>query len=120
MAAGTCQREPRSRPPWLLFVLAARLAEAAAWGLFLRWTELIPKPSEGISFTAATITTLGYGDILLKYPRRIISRDIDCDDDVVGWTLLFVILQDILNHHFVEGPVEEPSESDAYRQPPKL
>jgi voltage-gated potassium channel Kch len=35
----------------------------APWGLFLRWTRLIPSLTEGIYFTAATITTLGYGDI---------------------------------------------------------
>jgi hypothetical protein len=37
---------------------------------FLRWTRLLPSITEGIYFTAASITTLGYCDILLKYPWR--------------------------------------------------
>ena len=30
----------------------------------------MPSVTEGIYFTAASITTLGYGDILLKHPWR--------------------------------------------------
>jgi len=42
------------------FVLfAAHLAEYAAWGLFLRGARLMQSVTEGIYFTAASLTTLG-------------------------------------------------------------
>ena len=51
-------------------LMVAHVAEAGVWGLFLRWTRLLPSITDGIYFTAVSITTLGYGDILLKYPWR--------------------------------------------------
>ena len=51
-------------------LMLAHVTEAAVWGLFLRWTQLLPSITEGVYFTAASITTLGYGDVLLKHPWR--------------------------------------------------
>ena len=82
---------------------AITLAEAAAWGLFLRWTRLIPSLTEGIYFTAATITTLGYGDILLKYPWRHLGTLIAITGVLMfgcSTAFLFVLLQDVWVHHF--------------------
>lgn len=53
-----------------LTLMLAHVAESAVWGLFFRWKLLMPSVTEGIYFTAASITTLGYGDILLKHPWR--------------------------------------------------
>jgi zinc transporter len=86
-----------------LLLMLAHLAEAAAWGLFLRWTRLIPSLTEGIYFTAATITTLGYGDILLKYPWRHLGTLIAITGVLMfgcSTAYLFVILQDVWVHHF--------------------
>ncbi len=86
-----------------LLLTLAHLAEAAAWGLFLRWTRLIPSLTEGIYFTAATITTLGYGDILLKYPWRHLGTLIAITGVLMfgcSTAFLFVILQDVWTHHF--------------------
>ena len=47
---------------------SAHVAVAALWGLLLCYTRLLPRITDGIYFTAMSITTLGYGDILLKSP----------------------------------------------------
>jgi len=49
------------------FLFAGHVAEAAAWGLFLRWQRLVLTVSEGLYFAAVTITTLGYGDLILAH-----------------------------------------------------
>ena len=53
-----------------LALLLAHLIQAAVWGLYLRWTRLMPSITEASYFSGASITTLGYSDILLKYPWR--------------------------------------------------
>lgn len=53
-----------------LALMVAHIAESAVWGLFFRWKLLMPSVNQGVYFTAASITTLGYGDILLKHPWR--------------------------------------------------
>jgi hypothetical protein len=52
----------------VLFI--AHVAEAAIYGLFLRWNRLVPSFSEGLYFASATITALGYGDVVLPPPWR--------------------------------------------------
>jgi len=54
-------------------LFAAHVAEAAAYGLFLSWNRLVPSFSEGLYFAAATITALGYGDVVLPPPWRQIG-----------------------------------------------
>jgi hypothetical protein len=53
---------------FILFL--AHLLEAAAYGLFLCWNRLVSNCSEGLYFAAATITALGYGDVVLPPPWR--------------------------------------------------
>jgi len=79
----------------------AHVAEAAVWGLFLRWTRLLPSLTEGIYFTAASITTLGYGDILLKFPWRHLGTLIAITGVLMfgcSTAFLFVVLQDVWQH----------------------
>ncbi len=83
-------------------LMLAHFAEAAAWGLFLRANRLLPTVSEGIYFCAASITTLGYGDILLKYPWRHLGTMIAITGVLMfgcSTAFLFVILQEVY-HHF--------------------
>lgn len=57
---------------------------------------------KGIYFTAASITTLGYGDILLKYPWRHLGTLIAINGVLMfgcSTAFLFVILQQVW-HHF--------------------
>jgi len=82
-------------------LLLAHVAEAAVWGLFLRYTQLLPSITDGIYFTAVSITTLGYGDILLKYPWRHLGTLIAITGVLMfgcSTAFLFVILQDVWQH----------------------
>ena len=82
-------------------LMLAHAAEAAVWGLFLRWTRLLPSTTEGIYFSAASITTLGYGDILLKKPWRHLGTLIAITGVLMfgcSTAFLFVILQEVWQH----------------------
>lgn len=83
-------------------LLLAHGAEAAVWGLFFRWTQLLTSITEGVYFTAATITTLGYGDILLKYPWRHLGTLIAITGVLMfgcSTAFLFVVLQAVWEHY---------------------
>jgi len=82
-------------------LMVAHVAEAGIWGLFLRWTRLLPSITDGIYFTAASITTLGYGDILLKYPWRHLGTLIAITGVLMfgcSTAFLFVVLQSVWQH----------------------
>jgi len=82
-------------------LMLAHVSEAAVWGLFLRWTRLLPSITEGVYFTAASITTLGYGDILLRYPWRHLGTLIAITGVLMfgcSTAFLFVILQAVWQH----------------------
>jgi hypothetical protein len=74
---------------------------AALWGLLLCYTRLLPGITDGIYFTSMSITTLGYGDILLKYPWRHLGALIAITGVLMfgcSTAFLFVILQDVWEH----------------------
>jgi hypothetical protein len=52
----------------ILFV--AHLIEASLWGIFLRWTGLLRSFPDAIYFSVVSISTLGYGDLVLPTPWR--------------------------------------------------
>ncbi len=82
-------------------LMSAHVAQAAVWGLFLRWKQLLPTITEGVYFTAASITTLGYGDILLKYPWRHLGTLIAITGVLMfgcSTAFLFVVLQEVWQH----------------------
>jgi len=79
-------------------LLSAHLVQAAVWGLFLHWTRLLPSITEASYFSGASITTLGYGDILLKYPWRHLGTLIAVSGVLMfgcSTAFLFVILQSV-------------------------
>jgi hypothetical protein len=85
---------------FVLFV--AHLAEAAAYGLFLRWNRLVPNVSEGLYFAAATITALGYGDVVLPPPWRQLGPLVAVAGLLTfgcSTAFLFVIMQTVWNFH---------------------
>jgi len=51
-------------------LFALHVAEAALWALFLRWRQIFASAADGFYFAAVTITTLGYGDMVLPPPFR--------------------------------------------------
>ena len=82
-------------------LMSAHVTQAAVWGLYLRWTQLLPSIADGVYFTAASITTLGYGDILLKYPWRHLGTLIAITGVLMfgcSTAFLFVVLQEVWQH----------------------
>jgi hypothetical protein len=70
-------------------------------GSFFRWTQVLSSITEGVYFSAASITTLGYGDILLKYPWRHLGTLIAITGVLMfgcSTAFLFVILQTVRQH----------------------
>ncbi len=63
---------------WLLVRLAValiliHLAEIAVWGLFYLWTGCLPDAESAFYFSGVTYTTLGYGDLVLPKPWRMLG-----------------------------------------------
>jgi hypothetical protein len=54
-------------------LFAVHVAESAVWGLYLWRQGLAPNYPEGFYFAAATVTALGYGDVVLSPPWRILG-----------------------------------------------
>jgi hypothetical protein len=75
-------------------LMSAHVTQAGIWGLFLRRTRLLPSMTEGVYFTAASITTLGYGDVLLKYPWRHLGTLIAITGVLMFWLLAGVPVRD--------------------------
>ena len=49
------------------------IIEAGIWGLFFLRKGLAPSLTEGVYFAASSITALGYGDVVLRPPWRILG-----------------------------------------------
>ncbi len=82
-------------------LLSAHVLEAAVWGIFFRWTQLLPSITEGTYFSSASMTTLGFGDILLKYPWRHLGTLIAITGLLMfgcSTAFLFVVLQRVWEH----------------------
>jgi len=56
-----------------LVLFITHVVEAATWGLFLWRKGLIHTFTEGFYFSAASITALGYGDVVLPPPWRMLG-----------------------------------------------
>lgn len=82
-------------------LLLTHFTEAAVWGGFFRATRLLPTLSAGIYFAASSITTVGYGDVVLKYPWRHLGALIAISGVLMfgcSTAFLFVILQRVWHH----------------------
>ncbi len=55
---------------WLILI---HLAEIAVWGLFYLWQGCLPDAESAFYFSAVTYTTLGYGDVVLPTPWRMLA-----------------------------------------------
>jgi hypothetical protein len=55
---------------WLMLI---HLAEIAVWGLFYFWQDCLPDAATALYFSGVTYTTLGYGDLLLPRPWRMLA-----------------------------------------------
>jgi hypothetical protein len=85
-----------------MVLFAAHLVEAAAWGVFLSWTRLSSSITEGFYFTAASITTLGYGDVVLPSPWRHLGPLVAISGVLMfgcSTAFLFVVMQAVWMRH---------------------
>jgi Ion channel len=55
---------------WLLLL---HLAEISLWALFYLWRGSLPDAEAAFYFSGVTYTTIGYGDIVLAKPFRLLA-----------------------------------------------
>jgi hypothetical protein len=55
---------------WLILL---HFAEIATWGLFYLVSGCLPDPEAALYFSGVTYTTIGYGDVVLPTPWRILA-----------------------------------------------
>lgn len=55
---------------WLILV---HLAEIAVWALFYLWGGCLPDAESAFYYSGATYTTVGYGDVVLVKPWRMLA-----------------------------------------------
>ena len=56
---------------WWLILL--HLAEIAVWALFYLWRGCLPNAEAAFYFSGVTYTTVGYGDVVLAKPWRLLA-----------------------------------------------
>jgi Ion channel len=56
---------------WWLILL--HLAQISIWGLFYLWRGFLPNAEAAFYFSGVTYTSLGYGDIVLAKPWRLLA-----------------------------------------------
>ena len=59
------------RMTWCLILF--HLVEIAVWGLFYRWRGCLPDAEAAFCFSGVTYTTIGYGDLVLAKPWRVLA-----------------------------------------------
>lgn len=55
---------------WLVLI---HLVEIALWGLFYFWQGCLPNAESAFYFSGVTYTTVGYGDLVLAEPWRMLA-----------------------------------------------
>ncbi len=56
---------------WWLVLL--HLAEISIWGTFYLWRGCLTDPETAFYFSGVTYTTIGYGDVMLAKPWRLLG-----------------------------------------------
>jgi len=54
-------------------LLLIHLAEISIWGLFYFWQDCLPDAESAFYFSGVTYTTVGYGDLVLAKPWRMLA-----------------------------------------------
>jgi hypothetical protein len=55
---------------WLIVL---HLAEVAVWAIFYLWRGCLPNAESAFYFSGVTYTTVGYGDVVLAKPWRLLA-----------------------------------------------
>jgi len=56
---------------WALILI--HLIEIAIWALFFLWAECLPDAESAFYFSGVTYATVGYGDVVLPQPWRLLG-----------------------------------------------
>jgi hypothetical protein len=56
---------------WMMILL--HLTEITIWALFFWWRGCFPSARESFYFSGVTYTTVGYGDLVLSSPWRLLA-----------------------------------------------
>jgi hypothetical protein len=59
------------RVTWALLLI--HVIEIAVWGLFFLWAECLPDAESAFYFSGVTYATVGYGDLVLPQPWRMLG-----------------------------------------------
>src|ERR1039457_5021107 len=79
---GLIRHHPPTTSAWLIIRMLLRmmwwlvllhLAEISIWGLFYLWRGCMSNAESAFYFSGVTYTTLGYGDVLLVKPWRLLA-----------------------------------------------
>jgi hypothetical protein len=84
---------------WLILL---HLAEISTWGLFYLWSGCLPDPEAALYFSGVTYTTIGYGDLVLAKPWRILGPIEGLTGVLMGGlsaSFFFAIVQQIIEAH---------------------
>lgn len=85
-----------------LVLFAMHIAEAAVWGIFLSRQRLLPSFSDGFYVAGVSISTLGYGDVVLPRPWRHLGPVISISGVLMfgcSTAFLFVLMQGMWTRH---------------------
>jgi len=55
---------------WLILI---HMVEISVWGLFYLWQGCLPDAESAFYFSGVTYTTVGYGDLVLSKPWRLLA-----------------------------------------------
>jgi hypothetical protein len=59
------------RLAWLLIII--HIVEISLWALFYLWQQCLPDAESAFYFSGVTYTTLGYGDVVIPRPWRLVA-----------------------------------------------
>ena len=59
------------RLAWLLMLI--HIVEISLWALFYLWQQCLPDAESAFYFSGVTYTTIGYGDVVLEKPWRLLA-----------------------------------------------
>lgn len=86
-----------------LVLFITHVVEAATWGLFLWRKGLLPTFTESVYYSATSITALGFGDVILPPPWRMLGPLVAISGTLMfgcSTAFLFLVLQKVWVQQF--------------------